>query len=249
MDGRAARLHAGLSRRIHSTVAARPSSSGDPHDVGEQRTQTCAVGLRIPDVAHPNEQSRPGYLKLGWREVGRPPVSARAARPRDLVTIARSRVPAELWSLPIDVGSGIAPWLDGRGSWPPPVPVSSTDRSLRTATDERFARWRYGFPDLHYRVVDGGDAAIVVRLRCRGASRELVVADRLGDPDRADALAVDTLGRVGATHALRMGPARPGRGFVPVPGGGPVLTWRAVCDHGPPPLPNWDLCLGDLELL
>ena len=35
---------------------------------------------------------------------------------------------------------------------------------------------------------------------------------------------------------------------VPLPGGGPRLTWRAVCDHGPPPLPNWDLCLGDLEL-
>jgi UDP-glucose/GDP-mannose dehydrogenase family, UDP binding domain len=26
------------------------------------------------------------------------------------------------------------------------------------------------------------------------------------------------------------------------------LTWRAVCDHGPPPLPNWGLQLGDVEL-
>ncbi len=37
-------------------------------------------------------------------------------------------------------------------------------------------------------------------------------------------------------------------GFMPLPGGGPILTWRGVCDLGPPPLPNWDLRLGDLEL-
>ena len=57
----------------------------------------------------------------------------------------------------------------------------------------RFARWRYGLADLHYRVVDDGAAAIVVRLRRRGAGRELVVADQLGDPGRADRLVVDTL--------------------------------------------------------
>ena len=153
----------------------------------------------------PNDQSRPGYLKLGWREIGRPSIAARPARVRDLVAIGRSRVPAELWSEPIDVGSDIASWLDGRGSWPSPATVSSTDRSLRTASDERFARWRYGLPDLHYRVIDDGDAAIVVRLRRRGSGRELVVADQLGDPDQADGLVVDTLRRVGATHALRLG--------------------------------------------
>ena len=150
--------------------------------------------------------------------------------------------------MPIDVGADIASWLDAGGRWPPPSPVSSTDRTLRTASDERFARWRYGLADLHYRVVDDGEAAIVVRLRRRGAGRELVVADQLGDPDRADGLVVDTLRRVGATHALRLGGPNVRRGFVNVPGAGPILTWRAVCDHGPPPLPNWDLCLGDLEL-
>ena len=80
-----------------------------------------------------------------------------------------------------------------------------------------------------------------MRLRRRGAGRELVVADQLGDPERADGLVVDTLRRVGATHALRLGGPNLRLGFVPVPGAGPLLTWRAVCDHGPPPLPNWDL--------
>ena len=196
----------------------------------------------------PNTQSRPGYLEMGWREVGRPRVAARPRRPRDVVTIARSRGPAELWSLPLDVGADIASWLDAGGRWPPPSPVSSTDRTLRTASDDVFARWRYGLAELNYRVIDDAEAAIVVRLRRRGAGVELVVADQLGDADRADRLVVDTLRRVAATHALRLGSANVRSGFVNVPGAGPILTWRAVCDHGPPPLPNWDLCLGDLEL-
>jgi hypothetical protein len=68
------------------------------------------------------------------------------------------------------------------------------------------------------------------------------------DPERGDALVVETLHAVGATHALRFGPANLRRGFVPLPRAGPILTWRAVCDEGPPPLPNWELQLGDLEL-
>ena len=196
----------------------------------------------------PNAQSRPGYLKLGWREVGRPGTAARPARVRDARILARSRVPADHWSMPIAVGAEIGPWLDAHGPWPAPAHVSSTDRTLRTATDERFARWRYGLAGLHYRVVGDADAAIVVRLRRRGLARELVIAQQLGDPDHADRLVIDTLRQVGATHALRLGDPNLRRGFVPIPDAGPLLTWRAVCDHGPPPLPNWQLSLGDLEL-
>ena len=196
----------------------------------------------------PNEQSRPGYLTLGWREVGRLRTVVRPRRPGDLVTIARSRAPAALWSEPIDVGADIASWFTRGGRWPEPAAAPSTDRSLRTASDERFARWRYGLAELHYRVVDDGDAAIVVRLRRRGAGGELVVADQLGDSNSADRLVIETVRRVGATHALRLGRSNLRAGFVELPRVGPILTWRAVCDHGPPPLPNWDLCLGDVEL-
>jgi glycosyltransferase involved in cell wall biosynthesis/predicted N-acetyltransferase YhbS len=196
----------------------------------------------------PNGVSRPGYLKLGWRAVGRPPTAVRLAGARSTVAVARSRVPAEQWSIPLDCGADIASWLDRGGTWPGPPPASSADRTLRTASDERYARWRYGLAALHYRVVEDGREVIVVRLRRRGAGRELVVAEQLGDPGRADRLVVDTLRAVGATHAVRLGGQNLRQGFVPVPGGGPVLTWRGVCDHGPPPLPNWDLRLGDLEL-
>ena len=215
-------------------------------------TQHAVETCRTDGVAFvfntPNEQSRPGYLKLGWREVGRIRTAVRPRRLADLVTIARSRAPAALWSEPIDVGADIASWFDGGGRWPVSAAVSSTDRSLRTASDERFARWRYGLAALHYRVIDDEGAAIIVRLRRRGASRELVVADQLGDPHSADRLVTETLRRAGATHALRLGRPNLRAGFIELPRVGPILTWRAVCDHGPPPLPNWDLRLGDVEL-
>lgn len=37
-------------------------------------------------------------------------------------------------------------------------------------------------------------------------------------------------------------------GFLPLPGGGPVLTWRAITDDEMPPLAAWDLTMGDVEL-
>ncbi len=49
---------------------------------------------------------------------------------------------------------------------------------------------------------------------------------------------------------MRSGSAQPNprAGYVGLPGGGPMLTWRAVNDHGFPPLANWALSLGDIEL-
>ena len=106
-------------------TATHPDHQG--HGLFTALTQHALEACRAEGVAFvfntPNDQSRPGYLKLGWREVGRPSVAARPGRPRDLVTIARSRVPAERWSVPIDVGSDIASWLDGGGTWPTPPPV------------------------------------------------------------------------------------------------------------------------------
>ena len=126
--------------------------------------------------------------------------------------------------------------------------VSNTDRRLVTATSEAFARWRYGLAPLHYRVIDDGVGAVVVRLRRRGPATELVVAERLGDPRRADRLAAEAMAEVGASHALRLGPPDIRTGFLPLPGGGPLLTWRGAADAGPPPLPNWRLQLRDIEL-
>jgi hypothetical protein len=52
----------------------------------------------------------------------------------------------------------------------------------------------------------------------------------------------------GADYALRVGRPNAGGGFVPLPGQGPVLTWRALTDSKMPTLREWDLTLGDVEL-
>jgi hypothetical protein len=195
----------------------------------------------------PNDQSRPGYLRMGWREVGRVPAAFRLTSPASALRLARSRVPAERWSLPLSVGQPVDLWLS-RGPRADLVPEPRHVRELRTNISKRYLRWRYRLPSLHYRVVDDGDAAVVVRLRQRGQAKELSVVQTFGASARVDHLTVDVAREVGADYALRIGDARPRTGYLPLPGGGPRLTWRALTDPGMPPLPNWALVLGDVEL-
>jgi len=138
-------------------------------------------------------------------------------------------------------------WLAGGGvgdRWPKPVDV----REVRTNLSDDFLRWRFGTPILDYRVVDDGRSAVIVRARKRGSALELAVVSGFGEPARVDALAAKTARRAGCTYAIRIGGSRLGRLWAPLPGGGPVLTWRDVNDKGMPPLSNWALTLGDVEL-
>ena len=199
----------------------------------------------------PNSQSRPGYLKMGWREVGSLPTAVRFIGPSGALTALRSKVPADRWSLPLTVGEPVADWLDAGGAmpWLDRWQAESVDvRAVRTNLSEEFLRWRFATPLLGYRVITGDDAAIIVRSRRRGDATELAVVGIFGDPSSADRLATRAAREAGADYAIRLGAQRSSSGFVPLPGGGPVLTWRAVNDPGMPPLSNWGLTLGDVEL-
>jgi hypothetical protein len=156
-------------------------------------------------------------------------------------------VPAERWSLPLTVGETIDAWLS-RIVHADLTREPRHVREVSTRVSEHYLAWRYGLGPLHYRVVDDGAAAIVVRSRRRGQAIELSVVQTFGDIARADRLAARTAGVVGADYTLRVGQPLPATGFVPLPGGGPRLTWRALTDPGMPPLPNWSLALGDVEL-
>jgi len=195
----------------------------------------------------PNDQSRPGYLRMGWRDVGRVPAAFSPRSPSSALRLVRARVPADRWSQVLETGEDIGGWVDRGG------PTSYRDdarhvREIRTNVSEAYLRWRYGLAPLYYRVFDVGAAALVVRLRRRGASSELSVVEGFGSQRDADHFARRLLGDIGADYALRSGPASPAAGFVALPGGGPRLTWRALAEPGMPPLPNWRLSLGDLEL-
>ncbi len=212
------------------------------HAVEQMRDEGVAFVFNTP-----NDQSRPGYLRMGWRDVGRVPAAFRPAGPQSALRMVRSRVPAERWSLPLTVGESVDDWL-ARGAHPTVVREPRHVRELATNVSDTYLRWRYGLPSLQYRVVDEGDAAIVVRARKRGQATELSVVQSFGDPARADRLAARTARDAGADYALRVGQASAATGFVLLPGGGPHLTWRALAVAGMPPLPNWALSLGDVEL-
>ena len=194
----------------------------------------------------PNSQSRPGYLKMGWREVGKLPAAFHVTGPTGAMRVARARVPAERWSLPITVGRRVEQWLaeGGHAHRPPPTDV----RAIQTRIDDDYLAWRFGGDLLHYRVVTDGATTVIVRARRRGPATELALVAAFGEQRQTDRLARRTAREVGADYVIRIGQPQMSSGWLPLPGGGPVLTWRALTDPGPPPLPNWALSLGDVEL-
>ena len=195
----------------------------------------------------PNDQSRPGYLKMGWREVGRLPAAVRFTGPTGALHAVRSRVPAERWSTELDVGVPVLDWLEGLGP-AGRLPVPTDVREIRTNIDDEFLAWRFGTELLAYRAIDDGESAVIVRARKRGASQELAVGAEFGKQKATQRLATAVAKDSGCSYAIRIGRPSPATGYAALPGGGPILTWRAVNDEGFPPLPNWRLALGDVEL-
>lgn len=199
----------------------------------------------------PNEQSRPGYLKMGWEQVGKLPTEARFRSPLAAARAVRARVPADKWSQPSDAGVPAAEALadDAR--------VSSLlrarddgDGRLRTALATDVLRWRYGFGPLHYRALTGDDGLAVFRVRRRGDSLEGVVCVVLARDRAGEARLLRRVAREsGADHLVRIARETDWRaGFVPLPGQGPILTWRSVTQDQMPTLEQWDLGMGDVEL-
>lgn len=205
----------------------------------------------------PNDQSRPGYLKMGWVEVGRPATSVRVRSPQALVRMLSSRVPAGRWPLP---GGAGAPALELLAD--PRIDellrVLGPASGLRTKRTRSHLEWRYGFEPLGYRALslgrDPAEGIAIFRVRARGRSAEAALCDVLvprGETGTARRLAGAVARSTGADYVVRLGPPSPRAGFLPLPRQGPILTWRALATSAvePPSLAGWDLALGDVELL
>jgi len=206
----------------------------------------------------PNDQSRPGYLKMGWQVLGRLPTVVRPSSLAAVGRMARARIPAELWSTPTGAAEPAGTVLaDAHGieqllrSQPPAG-------ALQTRRTAAYLAWRYGgMASLRYRahVSDGGlDRGVALfRLRRRGPALEVAIGDLLvpgGDSRRAAALAREVLRLSGADYAIASTPPLVLRsGFIPLPGQGPIVTWRGL---GPQRSvlrpPAMELRLGDVEL-
>ena len=200
----------------------------------------------------PNDNSRPGYLKMGWQIVGRPAVRVRPGHPGALLHMVRARVSASKWSEPAAFGrspqEAFADDDEVRNTL-----AAGTPEPLTTNRTPAYLRWRYGFGPLHYRVVSRGarltDGFAVVRLRRRGPALEGTVCE-LHTPPGDHRAGRELLRQVeGADYLLVAGSTLGVRtGLLLAPRQGPLLTWRAVTDRDPPALNRWHLTLGDLEL-
>jgi GNAT superfamily N-acetyltransferase len=201
----------------------------------------------------PNSQSRPGYLKMGWIDVGRLRVAARPTSIGALVKVARARTAAQKWSEPSTVGIDAteAFALDGVAALVAGKPAGT---GMSTPLSVEYLQWRYGFGPLHYRawVPDGIEGGVAVfRVRRRGEARECTVATVLapeGSRERGRELLAGLARNVDAAYLLRTGGRHLAGGFFPMPNQGPRLTAREVTTKPDPDITNWHLTLGDVEL-
>ena len=206
----------------------------------------------------PNTQSRPGYLKMGWQVVGRVPIAVRPTSPMALYRIARARTSAGKWSRPSSAGIAAPDALADDAAVTDLL--ASAPQAAGVATDRtvEHLRWRYRFDALAYRaiVAPGGPAAglAVFRVRDRGAATEAVLCEVLvpdGDRITGNRLVREVARSSGADYVIGTAGTAVGRTALPVPmpRQGPVLTWRAVdpAEHMPP-LDQWSLTMGDIEL-
>jgi GNAT superfamily N-acetyltransferase len=217
----------------------------------------------------PNQNSLPGYLKLGWRRVGKIPISIRPRRPARVLAgyrSAKSRVLASRPQPPIEAEPA------GEALGDPSLPLLLAEAARRS--DDRIAtlrhldylRWRYGAARLlDYRAVrqrgaGGLDGIAFFRVRPRGELWESTVAEVIVCPGDVTA-ARHLLRRVshaapvdhltchfpsGSTPAL--GARR--SGFLPTPWGMTFVVNPLNEGLHPEPteLRSWALTLGDLEV-
>jgi GNAT superfamily N-acetyltransferase len=239
-------------------TATHPSYQG--RGIFRRLTLQALDGLRAQGVAFvfntPNDQSRPGYLKMGWTSLGVLKAAVRISSVAAVGRIGRARVPAELWSAPAHGGSP-APAVLADPRLPDLLDSVPRATGLATHRTPEYLRWRYGFAPLAYRAVtlddDVRSGLAVFRLRRRGPALECALCEVLapgGDRRAYRALVRSVARECGADYMLRIGGLAPVRtGFVPVPGQGPVLTWYALADDPPGQhLGDWALTLGDVEL-
>jgi GNAT superfamily N-acetyltransferase len=194
----------------------------------------------------PNDNSRPGYLKMGWREAGRIPTRVAISSPAALPRLAGARTAARKWSEPCPLGDAVEHVDDDLEDLLALTPDPDGIATDRTADH---LRWRYGFEPLHYRVIRSDDAAAILRIRRRGPAREAVLAE-LFSPDRAASRRLlRQIRRVlSIDHVLTLatGP-HPAPWLPTVPRLGPRLTVRDLAGTGPD-LDEFRFALGDIEL-
>jgi GNAT superfamily N-acetyltransferase len=195
----------------------------------------------------PNEKSGAGYLTMGWSDVGEVGVMARPAL--GAVRSARRNAP---WGLP--------PRRAIDDSLPQAVFEAFAHRTssgLRTPRTPAYLRWRFGaHPTAHYLFAHTGAAAAIGRAHIRNGRRELVVSEVVGHRGHEAVTMLRRECRPDYTVAWfsRNSPERRimvRSGVLPIPRYSALrLVARPLRNlNSDLSWANWDLSLGDLELL
>ena len=215
----------------------------------------------------PNEKSGPGYVKMGWRIVGRLPVAVHPRRPLRFAASVRSLRSAETPSRrpPSVGGEAVAEALADERIHELLRDADRNDPRIRTVRDLDYLRWRYvSVPGLEYRAVRLGKRRLeglgIFRIRPRGRLWEGSIVEALAPQDdpslyarvlRAAAAATNA-DHVTCSFARRTREASAARraGYLRAPGGFTlaVMPLRQGIRPDPTSLDAWALTLGDLEV-
>jgi GNAT superfamily N-acetyltransferase len=211
----------------------------------------------------PNDKSKPGYLKMGWRVAGDLPIAIKVRRPlrfargaRNLRESTSSPRPAPEVNAP-RASEALASVTDLEGLL---AAARGPVHRLSTAHSADTLAWRYArSPQLDYRIVGGNEGLAILRVRPRGPLWEATVAEVLvphGDAAEARSLLKAAARSADVDHMTCLLP--PGSaalkgarrtGFLRSPTG-MTLTANPLQPSSPNPLDmdSWALSLGDVEV-
>ena len=194
----------------------------------------------------PNEKSGAGYLTMGWSEIGtigvmvRPGLGALRPKRRDPHWILPRR------TLDETMARAVTDAFDARPS-----------TGIRTPRTPSYLQWRFGsHPTAHYLFAHERDSAAIGRAHIRKGRRELVVSEVVGSASHHAVALLRRGCRPDYTVAWFSSQAPERRiltrsGLVPIPRYSALrLVARPLRDlQIDLSWDNWDLSLGDLELL
>ena len=213
----------------------------------------------------PNSKSKPGYLKLGWQEVGELPVYARVLRP------VAAGVNTLRWKLQSHNDLSDKSFFSKQ-----PMSAREIVRDRRfedlvaarqcspgvmeTVRNLRFLRWRYcEHPHIEYfteQVERNGrlDGVLFYRMNFRGGNRELMIDDFLIRPEASGNVLKSLMRQLRATvnceywvaHAGNRSSLFDSTPLWRVPRKKVTLTARS-CVGEAPEIGKWSLCFGDIE--
>lgn len=202
----------------------------------------------------PNESSKPGYLKMGWVEMGRMALKLKVS-PFAYKQQTLPPLPEQNWTKLAE----LLPKLSN--------PIEKADQ-VQTLLSPAYIQWRYQDNPLfdYYFLSDYHSYALFFRFKSHGFGQEMRIVDLLINERQFDRRSKKTLANsfqkisemcfmtsASGRHFQLVNGVYPGMGLIPVVDKGPIVTLRNVSlqEHEFAELSrqeNWGYALGDLEL-